>query len=145
MYSTRAFCKKRPEFGHCVSQRCNVIMLWCNITSWHHITSWCHIHGDGYLQTPVVYDYPFNLQCYIQMEAHEVGFKKHRTLQPCTVSIKNICSCYFKLHLLKVMLIWQYWPKTVVSLMAIQYIWYCKLLNSLSTTGKTNVKKLTSN
>ena len=54
MYSTRAFCKKRPEFGHCVSQRHNVITLWCNITSWR------HVHGDGCLQTPVVYDYPFN-------------------------------------------------------------------------------------
>ena len=55
MYSTRAFCKKRPEFGHCVSKRRNVIALW------HNVTSWRHIHGDGCLQTPVVYDYPFNL------------------------------------------------------------------------------------
>ena len=54
MYSTRAFCKKRPEFGHCVSQRCNVTTLWRNITSWR------HVHGDGCLQTPVVYDHPFN-------------------------------------------------------------------------------------
>ena len=54
MYSTRAFCKKRPEFGHCVSQRRNFITLWCNVTSWR------HVHGDGCLQTPVVYDYPFN-------------------------------------------------------------------------------------
>ena len=64
MYSTRAFCEKRPEFGHCVSQRRNVIMLWRNVTSWRHIygnvTSWRHVHGDGCLQTPVVYDYPFN-------------------------------------------------------------------------------------
>ena len=56
MYSTRAFCKKRPEFGHCELQRCNVIMLWCNVTSW------CHVHGDGCWQTPVVYDYPFNFK-----------------------------------------------------------------------------------
>ena len=68
MYSTRAFCKKRPEFGHCVSQRHNVIMLWRNVTSWCHVhgnvTSWCHVHGDGCLQTPVVYDYPFNYHMY---------------------------------------------------------------------------------
>ena len=57
MYSTRAFCKKRPEFGHCVSQRRNVITLWRNVTSWHHVD----LHGDGCLQTPVVYDYPFNI------------------------------------------------------------------------------------
>ena len=49
--------KKRPEFGHCVLQRRNVIMLWCNVTSWR------HVHGDGCLQTPVVYDYPFNWTC----------------------------------------------------------------------------------
>ena len=48
------FCKKRPEFGHCVSQRRNVITLWCNVTLWHYIimlwrnvTSWRHVHGDG--------------------------------------------------------------------------------------------------
>ena len=62
MYSTRAFCKKRPEFGHCVSQRHNVIMLWRNITSWR------HVHGDGCLQTPVVYDYSF----YLWSERHQV-------------------------------------------------------------------------
>ena len=41
MYSTRAFCKKRPWIWSLLSQRRNVIMLWCNI-----MMSW--------RQTPVV-------------------------------------------------------------------------------------------
>ena len=57
MYSTRAFCKKRPEFGHCVSQRRNVITLWRNVTSWR------HVHGDWCVvvtSDTSGLDYPFN-------------------------------------------------------------------------------------
>ena len=55
--------QKRPEFGHCVSQRRNVITLWRNITSWR------HVHGDGCLQTPVVYDYPFIFYMFVPIPA----------------------------------------------------------------------------
>ena len=62
-------------------------MLWCNVTSW------CHVHGDGCLQTPVVYDYLFNfILSGSQGNGHTKSKFDHKMNQPNIIkkNLKNI-------------------------------------------------------